>query len=177
MLQRTKNLKRRLTATKRNLSSRTKLEIFLLRNKADFESLAKKRTKTVAETSKATGIRLNTCAKALVFANEQGKPFIVILRADHQVNERILQKRTGYKSIKIAPIMLAQAASGYPAGGIPPIGHKIKMPAFIDKRLLKLKQVWCGGGSKSKLVRLKVKDILRLSNAKVASFSVAGNRP
>ena len=153
-------------------SPRANLKAFLVKNNIAFEFLAKKTTKHAEEASRATGIPLNGFAKTLVFVNEFGNPFVAILRGDLQVNRHLLQKLTGFKSVKTAPIEVAEKATGFPTGGIPPIGHKTKMPTFIDKGLLRSKSVWCGGGSKSKLVRLQVSDVLRMSKGKVAPFSV-----
>jgi Cys-tRNA(Pro) deacylase len=161
------------TSEKKTGHPRTNLKVFLARNRISFEFLEKKATKHAVEASNATGIPLRSFAKTLIFVNERGVPFAVVLRADLQVNRHLLQQITGFRSAKTAAIDTAEKASGFPTGGVPPIGHRTKMQTFIDKGLLELKEVWCGGGSRSKLVKLQVKDIIRLSNGKVASFSVA----
>ncbi|MDP7285978.1 MAG: YbaK/EbsC family protein, partial [Dehalococcoidales bacterium] len=66
---------------------------------------------------------------------------------------------------------IAQAATGYPTGGIPPVGHKKKLPVFLDEGLLIQEYVWCGGGARSKLVKLKTEDIVRLNAATVCDLS------
>lgn len=161
---------------KQNASPKVNLKAFLARSGVAFEFLAKKPTKHATEASKVTGIPVKNFAKTLILVNELGKPFVAVLRADLQINRHLLQRLTGFKAIKTASIGLAEKVTGYPTGGIPPIGHKVKMPVFVDGKLLELAEVWCGGGSRSKLVKLQVNDILRLSNANVSSFAVAGEK-
>jgi len=162
----------RPTPKVKRVSPRSNLKAFLIRNHVACEFLSKKVTKHAVEASRVTGIPLKSFAKTLVFVNEFDKPFVAVLRADLQVNRHLLQKVTGFKSVKTAPVEVAERASGFPTGGVPPIGHKRKMPTFIDRGIVRRKTVWCGGGSRSKLVRLQVSDVLRLSGGKVASFSV-----
>ncbi|MBI5229387.1 YbaK/EbsC family protein [Candidatus Micrarchaeota archaeon] len=147
------------------------LKAFLLANGIQFEFLEKKRTEHAIEAASVTGIPLEHFVKTLVFHDQDNNPFIAILRGDHDVDRHKLQNATGYASVKTAPVQIAEKITGYPVGGIPPIGHKTKLPTFIDENLLALKAVWCGGGSRSKLVRLRTEDILRLSNAVVRSFA------
>ena len=66
---------------------------------------------------------------------------------------------------------MAKAATGYPTGGIPPVGHKKKLPVFLDEGLISKEYVWCGGGARSKLVRLRTKDIVKLSAATVCDIA------
>lgn len=153
------------------------IKAFLTREKVRFEFLKKRATKHAIEASHVTGIPLSSFAKTLVFVNECGMPFVAVLRADLDVNRHLLQQATGFKLVNPASAQLAEKMSGFPTGGIPPIGHRKKMHIFIDKSLLELENVWCGGGSRTKLVRLNVKDILRLSNGKVSSFSTAKQKP
>ena len=157
-------------------SPRANLRAFLARNNVSFEFLGKKATMHAGEASRVTGIPLKSFAKTIIFVNEFGKPFAAVLRADLQVNRHDLQRLTGFKSVKIAPVEVSEKAAGFPIGGIPPIGHRMKMPTFIDRTLLNLEAVWCGGGSRSKLVKLQVSDILRLNKGKVASFSVSAKK-
>jgi Cys-tRNA(Pro)/Cys-tRNA(Cys) deacylase len=73
--------------------------------------------------------------------------------------------------VRLAPDAAAQAATGYPTGGIPPVGHKRKIPVYIDRRVRENDYVWCGGGARSKLVRLKSSDIVRLTGARIYDLS------
>jgi len=147
------------------------LKGFLLRNKIKFEFLEKIQTKHAIEAAQATHLNLREIAKTLVFVDENRQPFIVILSADREVNRHSLQRITGKKTVQLADERLAEHLTGYPTGGIPPIGHKRTFPVFIDKSILANEHVWCGGGARSKLVKLQVQDIVKLTQGKVHEFS------
>ncbi|MFC1915348.1 aminoacyl-tRNA deacylase [Chloroflexota bacterium] len=74
-------------------------------------------------------------------------------------------------SVRLAPDDIAKAVIGYATGGIPPVGHKKKLPVFIDVGVMKREYVWCGGGARSKLVRLRTEDIVKLNAAKICDLS------
>ncbi|MFH7836228.1 MAG: YbaK/EbsC family protein, partial [Candidatus Aenigmatarchaeota archaeon] len=65
----------------------------------------------------------------------------------------------------------AEEISGYPPGGTPSVGHKTKMKVIIDKSVLNYETVYCGGGSRDKLLELKTSDIIRLNNAIIADIT------
>ena len=78
----------------------------------------------------------------------------------------------GSPATRLASDDVAEAATGYPTGGIPPVGHKKKLPVFLDKGVVSQEFVWCGGGARTKLVRLKTEDIVRLSEAAICDISI-----
>jgi len=46
------------------------------------------------------------------------------------------------------------------------------MRTVVDKSLLEHDTVYCGGGSRDKLLELKTEDIVKLNNAIVADISI-----
>ncbi len=148
------------------------LPAFLTRSRVEFEFLAKRSTRHASEASRASGIALDKIAKTLVFVDQDSKVLIAVVRGDHKVSRHKLQRCSGSKSIKIAPPKLAEEATGYPTGGIPPVGHRRKLPVYIDREVLAKEWAWCGGGTRTRLVRLKTTDIVRLNHALVCDIAV-----
>ena len=74
------------------------------------------------------------------------------------------------KEVRIAPDDIAESVTGYPTGGIPPVGHRRRTPVFMDSAVSTREYVWAGGGSRIKLVKLKPADIIRLANATVCDI-------
>lgn len=153
------------------LTPKASLKGFLLRSKVKFEFLEKMQTKHAQEAAQAAHLNLKEIAKTLVFVDENRQPFIAILGADREVNRHALQAIAGKRTVHLADERLAEHLTGYPTGGIPPIGHKHTLPVFIDRGILERDYVWCGGGARSKLVKLQVQDIIRLTNGKINDFS------
>jgi prolyl-tRNA editing enzyme YbaK/EbsC (Cys-tRNA(Pro) deacylase) len=59
--------------------------------------------------------------------------------------------------------------TGYPAGGVPPVGHTTKIKTLIDHRVMDLDVAFGGGGSEAVLLRIQPDDILRLTGAQIVS--------
>ena len=147
------------------------LTAFLRQNKVDFEFLEKQSTHHASEASNASGIPLEKIVKTLVFVDQDSGPLIAIVRADSNASRHKLESCSRSKSVKIASDEIAEKATGYPTGGIPPVGHKKKLPVYLDRAVLKNEYVWCGGGTRTRLVKLKVEDITRLVGPETCDIS------
>ena len=149
------------------------LTAFLIKNGVEFEFLRRKSTRHAVEASRATGIALDNIVKTIVFVDQDSNPLIAIIRADRNVSRHKLQSCSGSKSVRLASEETAERVTGYPTGGIPPMGHRKKLPVFLDEEALAHQYVWCGGGTRTRLVKLMTQDIIRLSNPKICDISVS----
>jgi len=147
------------------------LAAFLVSNKVDFEFLRKRPTRHALEASRASGVTLHEIVKTIVFVDQDSKPMIAVVRADRNVGRHKLEQCSSSKSVRLASNDMAEAVTGYPAGGIPPVGHRNRLPVFLDEEIMSHECVWCGGGARSKLVRLRTEDIVKLSAATVCDIS------
>jgi len=143
---------------------------FLTGKGVEFEFLEKKVTHHAQEAAQASGLSLSEIVKTIVFVTEDKGPIIGIVQGDRSISRHKLQQCSGAKSMRIAPDKVAESATGFPTGGIPPVGHRRQMPVFIDTGVMAHEYVWCGGGSRQKLVKLKTADILRLSEGKICDL-------
>jgi len=148
------------------------LTAFLRRNKIEFQFLEKRSTHHASEASKVADIPLDKIAKTLVFVNQDSKPLIAIVRADYSVSRHKLESCSHSKSVKLASDETAERVTGYPTGGIPPVGHKKRMPIYLDEQVVNNEYVWCGGGTRTRLVKLKVQDIVKLVAPQICAISV-----
>jgi len=138
------------------------LTAFLRQNKIEFEFLEKESTHHASEASRATEIPLDKIVKTLVFVNQDSKPLIAIVRADCNVSRHKLEACAQSKSIRLASDEVAEKVTGYPTGGIPPVGHRKRLSVYLDQRVLNSEYAWCGGGARTRLIKLRVQDIIRL---------------
>jgi len=93
---------------------------------------------------------------------------LLIVPGDRKINLKSAARALNTGNIRLVPFHKAEGISGYPPGGTPSVGHKTKMRTLVDESLLEYETVFCGGGSRDKLLELKVADIIRLNNAVVA---------
>jgi len=148
------------------------LAAFLVSKKVEFEFLEKRATHHAAEAAEASGVPLSEIVKSLVFVDQGDRPLLAVVLADTDVSRHKLEHCSGSKSVRLASDAAATAATGYPTGGIPPVGHKKRIPVYIDRRVMLRDYVWCGGGARSKLVKLKTADIARLTAATVGDLAI-----
>jgi Cys-tRNA(Pro) deacylase len=148
------------------------LTAFLVSHKVYFEFLKKQATRHATEASRVSGLALDEIVKTIVFVDQGTRPLIAIVSGDRNVSRHKLERCSYSKSVRLASDAEAEAATGYPPGGIPPVGHKKRLPVFLDDGLVHQPYLWCGGGARSKLVRLKTADVIKLSRATVCDIAI-----
>ena len=148
------------------------LTAYLKSNKAEFEFVEKATTHHASEASRASGIPLEQIAKTIVFADDGGRLIVGVVLGANMVSRHKLETCSGRRKLEVAADSVAEKATGFPTGGIPPVGHHRPLPVYVDEQVTRLEHVWCGGGTRTRLVRLRVADVLRLSKAQVCDIAV-----
>ncbi|MGB9727035.1 MAG: aminoacyl-tRNA deacylase [Nitrososphaeria archaeon] len=147
------------------------LEKFLKENGLWYRFIEKSETIHTADAAKAAGIELNRLTKNLVSKTDSGEYVLLIVPGDKKVDLDKAAKVLGVKKVRLIPFDKAEEVSGYPPGGTPSIGHKTPMKIIVDKSILSHQTVFCGGGSRTKLLELKTEDIVRVGKAVVSEIS------
>jgi Cys-tRNA(Pro)/Cys-tRNA(Cys) deacylase len=124
-----------------------------------------------ADASKTTGIDLHRITKNLVSKTREGEYALLVVPGDSRVDLKAAAKALGTKNVRLMPFSEAETISGYPPGGTPTIGHKTPMRVIVDEELSGFETFYCGGGSRDKLLELRVDDVKRLTNVIVAKIS------
>jgi prolyl-tRNA editing enzyme YbaK/EbsC (Cys-tRNA(Pro) deacylase) len=96
---------------------------------------------------------------------------LLIVSGDRRVSLRRAAEALNTRNIQLLPFSETESVSGYPPGATPSVHHKTPMTVVLDRDLLTHETIFCGGGSRDKLVELRTQDILRLNNAVVADIS------
>ncbi|MGQ9515036.1 MAG: aminoacyl-tRNA deacylase [Thermoproteota archaeon] len=130
----------------------------------------KEETVHTKDASKATGIDLHRITKNLVCQTAEGEYVLLIIPGDRRVNLKLAADALMTKNVSLLAPEEAEKITGYPPGGTPSIGHKLRMRVVFDSCLLDLEKVFCGGGSRDRLLELRVKDILEKTFAIVAEI-------
>jgi len=136
-----------------------------------YQFIKKKETIHTADAARAAGLELHRVTKNLVSKTDEGEPVLLIIPGDKRVRLKAAAKALGARRVSLVSFEEAEKISGYPPGGTPSVGHKTKMRTIIDKSLLQYDTIYCGGGSRERLLELKTEDVIRLSNAIVAEIS------
>ncbi len=125
-----------------------------------------------ADASEATGIDLHRITKNLVSKTRKGEYALLVVPGDRRVDLKAAAKALGAKKVRLMPFSEAETISGYPPGGTPTIGHKTPMRVILDEELAGFETFYCGGGSRDRLLELRVDDVKKLTDAIVARISI-----
>ncbi|MBI4889514.1 MAG: proline--tRNA ligase [Acidobacteria bacterium] len=98
--------------------------------------------KTIDEVSAFLKVHPTAIMKSLVLIAD-GKPFLAVLRGDHQLSETKFQTATGCQEFRPAHPEEARELLGANVGSLGPIGIK-NMPVLIDEALKGRKNLVCG---------------------------------
>jgi len=147
------------------------LEDFLKENGLWYRVINKPETVHTADAAGATGIELHRITKNLVSETDEGEYVMLIVPGDRRVNLKAVAKALNVQRVHLVSFDRAEEISGYPPGGTPSVGHKTKMRAIVDEPILRYETVYCGGGSRDKLLELKTADVIRSNNAIIAKIT------
>lgn len=147
------------------------LEEYLREQGVWYRFVEKAETVHTADASDATGIELHRITKNLVSKTRKGGYALIVVPGDRRVDLKAAARALGVKNVRLLPFAEAEEISGYPPGGTPSVGHKTEMSVVLDSKLLEMETLYCGGGTRDRLLELRVEDIVRLNNAVVAPIS------
>jgi len=147
------------------------LESYLKQRGIWHRFIRKKETIHTADAAKAVGLDLHQVTKNLVSKTDGGEPVLLIIPGDRRVKLKSAARALGVRRVHLVSFEEAEKISGYPPGGTPSLGHKTRMRTVIDKSLLQYDTIYCGGGSRERLLELKTEDVIKLSGAIVAEIS------
>jgi prolyl-tRNA editing enzyme YbaK/EbsC (Cys-tRNA(Pro) deacylase) len=101
-------------------------------------------TKTAADAAAAIGVEVGQIVKSLVFLVD-GVPTMALVAGDNQLDEAKLAAAAGGAEVARPDGDTVRKATGFPIGGVPPLGHDL--PIHVDEDLLRYDEVWAAAGT------------------------------
>ncbi|BCA96395.1 cys-tRNA(pro)/cys-tRNA(cys) deacylase [Legionella antarctica] len=100
-------------------------------------------TRTANDAAATLGCDVAQIVKSLLFRSKKtNQPILILASGINRVNEKTIEHQVGEKIIK-ADADFTREITGFAIGGVPPIGHKIKITTiFIDEELMKYETLW-----------------------------------
>ena len=133
-----------------------------------FELSAEKHS--AAETAALIGAAPDIVYKTIVVVRDsaqRGKPILCLVPSTAEVDLKKLAKALGEKKVSLPTQREAEALSGLPAGGISPLALLNKgFQICLDHSAEAHEKIHLSGGQRGLNVRLKVTDLIMLTNAK-----------
>lgn len=129
-------------------------------------------TPTVPAAAEVLGVATEQIIKTLLFLvqlPEQAspQPVVVISHGEKRVDKKLLARYfgVGAKKAKLAPADVVLDLLGYPAGGVPPVGHKTTLPVILDTSVIEAADrfggtLYGGGGDDRTMLRITLPELL-----------------
>ena len=132
------------------------------------------------EVARVLGFPPSEVYKTLVVLREKGKPLLVMVAGDREIELRRLAKSVGEKALRMAPHRDAERLTGLQVGGISALALLTKgFDICIDRPALGLERVLVSAGRRGVNLRLRVSDLVAVTRARPVDATAAeeGSQP
>lgn len=140
-------------------------------------------TPTVPAAAAALGVSPEQIIKTLLFLikkpeQEEAQPVVVISHGERRVDKKLLARHfgVGAKKAKLAPAEIVLDMLGYPAGGVPPVGHKTTLPVILDASVVAVAAqfggvLYGGGGNDRTMLQITLSELLTATRPEQVAVS------
>ena len=139
-----------------------------------FETSAEKHG--ALETAQMLNVPPEIVFKTIVVTRvKPGKPILAVIPGPGQVDLKLLAAAIGEKKVSLPSEREAEALTGLLAGGISPLALINKgFQVLIDSSAQAHAEIHVSGGQRGLNIRLPVKDLAALTNARFAAIALSG---
>lgn len=127
-------------------------------------------TRTAAEAAAAIGCTIAQIAKSLVFRTASGRAILVVASGVNRVDERKVGLIVGEK-IDRPDADFVREATGFPIGGVAPVGHNTQLDILLDQDLTALDPIWAAAGTPNAVFRLTADDLARITGGRFVDLA------
>jgi prolyl-tRNA editing enzyme YbaK/EbsC (Cys-tRNA(Pro) deacylase) len=125
-------------------------------------------TKTAADAAAAIGVEVGQIVKSLVFLVD-GAPTMALVAGDNRLDEAKLAAAAGGTAVERPDADAVRAATGFPIGGVPPLGHDL--PIHVDEDLLGYDVVWAAAGTWTDVFAITPAYLVRVTGGAVTDLA------
>ena len=123
-------------------------------------------TKTAADAAAASGVEIGQIVKSLIFAVD-GEVVLAYVSGANQLDEKKLALAAGGLKCARVDADVVREATGFPIGGVPPLGLATQLRVFIDPDLLQYPEVWAAAGTWHDVFPIDTAQLVRVSRGVV----------
>jgi prolyl-tRNA editing enzyme YbaK/EbsC (Cys-tRNA(Pro) deacylase) len=124
-------------------------------------------TKTAADAAAAIGVEVGQIVKSLVFLVD-GVPTMALVAGDNQLDEAKLAAAAGGGEVSRPDGDAVRQATGFPIGGVPPLGHDL--PIHVDADLFRFDEVWAAAGTWTDVFAIAPDELVRATAGRVGDL-------
>jgi Cys-tRNA(Pro)/Cys-tRNA(Cys) deacylase len=131
------------------------------------------------ETARILNVLPEVVYKTIVVTRDKPKkPLLAVVPGPANVDLKLLAAAIGEKKVHLPTEREAEQLTGLQAGGISPLALLNKgFQVVIDVSVQKYSEIHVSGGQRGLNIKLGVSDLIKLTNARVASICQESNSP
>lgn len=118
--------------------------------------------RTAADAAAALGCDVGAIVKSLVFAADD-EPLLVLTSGAHQADLTRLAALVGAAAVRRAAPELVRDATGFPIGGVAPVGHPRPLRTLVDEALAAHRVLWAAAGTPHSVFPTTYDELIRLT--------------
>jgi prolyl-tRNA editing enzyme YbaK/EbsC (Cys-tRNA(Pro) deacylase) len=119
------------------------------------------------EAAAALGVDVGQIAKTLVFVADS-TPVLIVLRGADRLDPARLGAHLGAAQVRRADADTVREATGFPIGGVSPVGHADGLRVLIDQALAGYPIVWAAAGTPNAVFPTSFAELLATSGGEAA---------
>ncbi len=146
-----------------------KIKSLLDAHKIKYKILEHEPTPTSEIAAKVRGTSEGQGAKAMVLRSK-GNFCMFVLPGNEKINFELAKAIIHQKSISFAAPSEVLEVTDCEVGSVPPFGNLFNIPLFVEKSLLKNREIAFNAGLATRSIIINTQDYLRLANAKIENF-------
>jgi Cys-tRNA(Pro)/Cys-tRNA(Cys) deacylase len=121
------------------------------------------------------GLPARKVYKTLVTLPDHGRPLLLMLAGDREMDPRLVAKAVGVKRVEMAPKREAERLTGLQVGGIGALALLGKpFDVYLDLPALDEEWILVNGGQRGLNLRVRVADLVAVTGARVVVASAGG---
>jgi prolyl-tRNA editing enzyme YbaK/EbsC (Cys-tRNA(Pro) deacylase) len=128
--------------------------------------------RTAEDAAQALGVAVGAIVKSLVFAAD-GAPVLVLASGDHQVDTPTIARLLGAAAVERADVDMVRTSTGFPIGGVAPVGHPAPLPTIVDNHLASYEVVWASAGTPHTVFPTTFDELVRLTGGRAADVAAS----
>jgi Cys-tRNA(Pro)/Cys-tRNA(Cys) deacylase len=118
------------------------------------------------------GLPAHQVYKTLVVVRQQGKPLLVLVAGDQELDLKRLARAVGEKKLRMASYKEAESLTGLQVGGISALALTNRgLDVYIDRAATKLSHILVSAGCRGINLMLSVEDLIRMTQARVVKVT------
>jgi|DewCreStandDraft_2_1066082.scaffolds.fasta_scaffold00019_86 Cys-tRNA(Pro)/Cys-tRNA(Cys) deacylase len=123
---------------------------------------------SAVEVAAVLGLPPEQVYKTLVMLRERGRPLLVMVPGNAEVDPRRLARSLGERSVRMAPRQEAERLTGLQVGGIAALALVGKpFDVYLDRSALAHERILVNGGRRGLNLGIAVKDLIDITGARL----------